>query len=315
MGGYVKGALGGTLLLLTLWIHNTDVQSLDCSDFHTQCTSYFGVVLDQAANEANLHLTRQSEALEYCKCFTSCVNYITVFNGRGDAKVPTNCFVQSSLAGLQGVATSPQASGETFQLVPSMPMHSCVTCSNASQENEGLIKVLSWLALLSGIAMFTTAGCEHMEIKHHNGLFAILVLAMDFFRAILLFITMTSSIAAAKKAHDSCDPTGFSMAIKQGGLDTISSNVDAAAIFTNFLALMLDNLSEDTCHQLRIWAVFAMVTAVSSLANLWAFSVTVFLCLGCTDDGIDDHSDDEKALDLHALHFSAPKPRLVRCPS
>merc|ERR1719469_1424570 len=102
---------------------------------------------------------------------------------------------------------------------------------------------LAWLVTLSGIAMFTTAGCEHLELKLHNAMFSIGVLVLDILCGILLVCAAGVAIGGAQLAAKACDPTDYSAGLKQAGLDSISDEENKAAIFADFLGLMMKPLA------------------------------------------------------------------------
>lgn len=298
---YVKGALGGVLLLLTVYMFANQPEGRNCGEMLNECILDFGVLIDQMANQANFHLTRMNEVQKYCNCFVSCVNYISVFHANGMAVDSQNCFRKTAKAGLPGVATTGLANGTAMAIWPSVSMTTCSTCSEVVEAQSDFSTYLAALASLCGLAMLVTAGCEHMEIKFHNAAFSFGVLFLDFICGFLLAAAMVLSISGAQVALQGCNPESFDSALKQGGIDSVAGDKNKAAIFTDFLALMLEPLGEGICEQLRPLSVFALVAAVSGFSNFWSAMSTLCLCMGCTDDGIDDLSDDEKALDLHAL--------------
>lgn len=300
--GYVKGVLGAVLMLLTAYMTANQDLKMNCSEMLSECILDFGVLIDQIHNRPNLHLTRQNDVQTMCQCLQQCVNYFSVFHVNGMAANEGNCFRASAAAGMPGIATSGQSIGEAPQLLPTVGTTDCIACSEAAGAQSALETSLGILCALCGVAMFVTAGCEHVELKFHNALFSICVLVLDCLCGCILVVAMGFSISGLQMAQEACDPTQFAAALKQAGTDTHSADPNKAAIFANLLHLLLKPLAEGVCMQLRPFSVCALVTAVASLANMWSCFVTTFLCLGCTDDGMDsDHEDDEKARDLHAL--------------
>merc|ERR1719323_1797526 len=112
--------------------------------------------------------------------------------------------------------------------------------------------------------MCVTAGCEHVELKFHNACFSIGVVVLDALCGVLLLVTMGACISGAYIASEACDPENFAKALKQAGTDTISNEVNQAAIFTDFLGLLLEPLAEGVCAHLHQFSVGVLVTAMSS---------------------------------------------------
>jgi len=300
--GYVKGVLGAVLLMLTVYMTANQELKMNCSHMLSECILDFGVLIDQIHDRPNLHLTRQNDVQSMCQCVQRCVNYFSVFHVNGMAAHEGNCFKASAAAGMPGIATTGQSVGEATPLLPTIGTDECTRCSDAAEAQARLETSLGVLCAICGVAMFVTAGCEHVELKFHSAMFGVGVVVLDFICGVLLVIAMGFSISGAEMAREACDPTQFSAALKQAGTDSHTSDENKAAIFANLLQLLLRPLAEGVCVQFRPFSVCALVTAVASLSNMWACFVTTFLCLGCTDDGMDsDHEDDEKARDLHSI--------------
>lgn len=300
--GYLKGVLGGVLLLLTAYLMTSTPEGLHCSHLLHDCLLDFGVLVDQMANKANFHLTRESEVTEYCECFASCINYMSVFHTDGMKIDRRNCFRKSAKVGLPGISTSGEATGTSaVPVLPTLSTRECTTCTDAVRTQGEFSTGLGWLCAFCGVGMFMTAGCEHVELKFHNSIFSVGVLVLDAVCGLMLSIATFVSIEGARVALGGCDPETFAEALKVAGTDSVTGDINKAAIFADFLALMLKPLGQEVCSDLRPLSVCALVTALCGLANLWSAFITCLLCLGCTDDGLDDNSDDDKAADLHDL--------------
>merc|ERR1719215_1136914 len=139
-----------------MFMYSATPVGLECSIMQNHCVLYFGVVLDQMQNVANMHLTQEKEVQDYCTCFTRCVNYFGVYHNHGDAKEQGNCYRETSSAGLEGIYTEPAlgSTGPAYSIIPTLGTSECVTCSDAEDMQNRLSEVLSWLSLVCGVAMF-----------------------------------------------------------------------------------------------------------------------------------------------------------------
>jgi len=157
------------------------------------------------------------------------------------------------------------------------------------------------LSSVCGVALLVTAGCEQMEINMHCTCFSLGVLVADAVCGALLLMAMILSISGAIAAAAACDPEVMEHVLEKAGHDSTNGSASQAAVYANFLLLLLEPMASGVCAELHAFSVYALASSLGSTCAFWSFLATCCLCCGCTDDGEDDHPHDLKALELHAL--------------
>jgi hypothetical protein len=343
----MKVILGAALAVLGLWMVSSVPIMLDCNELSSSCPAAFGGLINEMSNKPPTTPVTGMEAEigDYCRCFSSCLNYMTVYEKNqasvvGDAAT-TNCYVKSNAAGIQSPATNnvagagggytspaviptvtaapsvtvtpPVATPANRRLtmnttrrlnmnkVPGFSQNTCVSCEQAKSNSGDVYRRFAGLAIVCGIALLITAGCEHMGMKWHSAGFSFCVLISDASASGLLMLGSILSMSVAAFAGAACDPDTAMQVFRDAGADNTDGNPDHAAAYANFLIKMLGPAVQGICGDQNKFYTYAVFTAIGGLSVFVGFLATCCVCLHCTDDGEGLHPDDDEANEMKSM--------------
>jgi len=293
---YVKIFLGVSLLILGVYMLAMTPIVLDCGELRSTCPTKFGRMLDDMSNTPNGHIVEEAAVNDYCDCLVSCINYMAVYHMNGQSSSPENCYAKSQAAGPKAAAvvgqhdhTAAEAAG--YSTLPGMGNDECYSCAEASSAQDGLFLALVIMATLCGVALFVSAGCEHLELKHHNLTFALFGIASDVVCTLVLLVAVVLGWRGSTLADSACRPQAFDEWFREAGQDSTMENPDQAALFTQFFMSIFNKGLSNLCGEERTLHIYTLVCALGVLSAMWSFVATSCAALGFSNDGEDSEED------------------------
>lgn len=321
--GIFKVILGLILVGTAIWFIAEPTELMDCPGLMVQCPTAFGDLikeLEPSVDPANA----ESEIQAYCDCLNKCINYMTVYEGQQDTNEETNCFLQSTRAGIRSsykdnrrlfdsklppfssnsFGQSLLARGRRLEDDGSLPGTSkqvCVSCEEVDEHEYVIFNTLGGIAGSTGLALLIVAACEFMDIKFQSKLFALCVLFTDLVCGLALFIATCVAFGCLHIAVASCDPESMKRVTEDAGADSTDGEADHSAAYARFLFALLEPMAENLCTTAPKFTLFACVAMVGLVSTLWSFVATTCVCLGMTEDGYDGSADDVRAAEMSQL--------------
>jgi hypothetical protein len=301
--GIVKAICGLGLIAIGVFMFFSQPTILDCNKLSTTCPSAFNDMLATTIVAGSPSpSSKTSEIQEFCECFSSCMNYMLVYEHAQTQNAPDNCFPKSVAAGVPSLGTN-QRRLKDFAL--SRPMngtiirrlegvndllgvanpYNCGSCEDIVGGQQYLFGVLGTFAIQTGIVLLISGLCEHYQIKLHSTCFSFLTFAFDVIVVVELFFVTLVSLACIGSSAVSCDPDTLEHMIKDAGQDSTNSNEDSAAAFAHFFLTILAPMASGICSMKPRFAIFFVVSFLGWLSAIMSTLIVALVCMGCTVDG------------------------------
>eukprot|EP00931_Biecheleriopsis_adriatica_P115954 TRINITY_DN91688_c0_g1_i1.p1 TRINITY_DN91688_c0_g1~~TRINITY_DN91688_c0_g1_i1.p1 ORF type:complete len:349 (+),score=49.64 TRINITY_DN91688_c0_g1_i1:87-1133(+) len=329
--GFCKAVMGAVLLGVGIWIEGTHMPVIDCNAFEEACPVAFDGLVS-AITQADPLQVKTSDAAEsqgYCDCFTSCMNYFTVFEKNQSSANTQNCYTYSMSAGVYSNSTNFRRLGETSLLLlrqggfdrlgrtsrrlgdggAALPLtgDTCASCADIQGSESKMTHWLAALACSAGLLLVLAAGCELLEVKFHSAAFSLLVVVMDTLVAAELLTAAIVAVVFLSMTLIGCNPDVLRKILEDAGKDSTDGDPDRAAIFTDFLLKLLSPLMQKFCSQFSKYMVFFLFALLGHVSALWSALASLCVCLGCSDDGDGSTHDDIKAEEMKSLMGNSRK--------
>lgn len=290
---YVKIFEGISLMAVGVYMLAMTPIILDCGETRSQCPNKFGELIDNIEQQPLGHLNKEATINSYCDCLVSCINYMSVYRTNGQSNDANNCFRLSQEAGVASSVVAGKVHPDTYTVLPGLSETECVTCATTSTEQDELFFGLVILSTFCGVALFVSAGCEHLEVKRHNVSFMVFGILSDVVCACALSTALLLSEHGASFADLACAPEVFQDVYTKAGEDSTLNSPDEAALFTQFFLGFFSTAMDNICGEHATLHVYSLVCALGIVSSGWSFCATLFAMCGWSDDGdSDDDSDD-----------------------
>lgn len=313
---YMKVVLAVALLLLALWILADTPIVLDCSEVRTTCPAKFDRLLNDLSQGRGEEV---SEAVidDYCRCLEECINYMGVFRLDGQSEKPTNCYRKSVAAGIQ----SSTVAGQYFSLekgrslVPGLAEAECQSCGLVSGHQNSLFSAMALLATACGVVLFVSAGCEHLEVKHHAVPFTAIGMSSDMVCASALSLAFVLSVVGGRYANGACNPEHFNKLLVEAARASTWDDANHAARYSKFFNDIFDQSLHRMCAEESTFQAFACVAFMGVVSALWSCVASGCICVGIANDAEESdsefdnltHQELDNVLKSHGHLFTGPR--------
>mmetsp|Transcript_118732 Transcript_118732/g.335883 ORF Transcript_118732/g.335883 Transcript_118732/m.335883 type:complete len:344 (+) Transcript_118732:130-1161(+) len=326
---FAKVIMGVILVGIAAWIV-ANPWTLECGKLAETCPEAAMDMLKAIngnASDSLVQSTESAEVVQFCDCFTRCINYITVFEDEKLDANPDNCFTYSQAMGIPlNPVNERRLSTRAYEFVidgfqqhvlrprvgrrrlgdggsvPDLDKDICSSCEDFEGGEEHLFDGLASLSAFCGIALLLTAACELAELKMQSAAFSICIIITDIACAALLVTGMTVSAVAGAAAAVACDPDAIERPIEDAGDDSTLGNPDTSASMALFLTKLLVPAVGGVCDTRSVLTLYGMTLMVGHFAVVVGIVATFCVCVGCTDDGMDATYDDMRATHMQSLH-------------